>query len=248
MKVHRLFRAGAALALIGAFAGAEEQQNGFYAGLKLRGGIQAASREDHLMPASLGFGFECGYQLDFGRLTAEVGFMYKAGRQYKDDLTKMEVLNGGKLGFYFDKPYEEYSSVDSRKNQFDGITLRLAYEKPFDTFAVRGGIQLGSLKFRQEYIGYAVAEDWSFADMYNGVIDKGSISVSPFVGVSFPFLTNHFVELNLIGLNYKSINYVHVAGTEPEGWGPQNTQISKDYISESSRFVPHIELTFGFRF
>jgi hypothetical protein len=251
MKAHGIFRAGAALALLGAFAGAEEQQNGFYAGLKLRGAFQAASREDSLMPVYLGFGAECGYQLGFGRLSAEVGFMYKAGRQYLDDLTKMEVLNGNSLnlvpGPNWSESWKPYVSVDSRKNQLDGITLRLSYEKPFDGFAVRGGLQLGILKFRQEYIGYLTGANWAFRESYNGVTDKGNLSVSPFVGISFPILTNHFVELNVVGVNYKSINYVHIAGQQ-EDWDIPTGPYPLDRISESSRFMPHIELTFGFRF
>jgi len=238
MKAHRLFRAGAALALLGAFASAQEQPDGFFAGLKLRGAFQAASREDHLMPVYLGFGVECGYQLGIGRLSAELGFTYKAGRQYLDDLTKMEVINN-QLDI-------DGWAFDSRKNLVDGITMRLSYEKPFDKFAVRGGVQLGSLKFRQEYIGYLEAIDGDFCDTYNGVIDKGNLSVSPYIGVSFPFLTHHSVELNIVALNYKAINYVHVAGTVPGGWDLGQT--TKDYVQESSRFIPHVELTFGFRF
>jgi hypothetical protein len=238
LKAHRIFLIGTALALCGAFANAQEQSDGFFAGLKLRGAVQADWRKDNLMPVYTGFGIECGYQFAWGRLSAEAGFLYKAGRQYKDDLTKMKFDNN--VG------YNPEWSVDSRKNQVDGVVLRLAYEKPLNGFSVRGGIQLGSLKFRQEYIA-DVTDDENYEDTYNGVIDKGNMSISPFVGISFPFLTHHFIELNVVALNYKAINYVHIGGTVLD-WGAQNTQTGKDYIAESTTFTPHIELTFGFRF
>jgi len=264
MNAHGIFRAGAALALLSAYAGAQEQQseNGFFAGLKLKTAAQAASRQDNLMPTYLGFGFECGYQLDFGRLSAEVGFMYKGGRQYLTDLTKMENASEATTTEAWGDPWmcdiNLNKSVDSRKNQLDGLTLRLAYERPFKSFLVRGGLQLANFKFRQEYIGDVRDEDGYFRDAYNGVTDKGGLSISPFLGLSLPILTNHFVELNVVGLNYKSVNYVHVAGSVvyysivngviSDGNGPQNSQTKLDRIEESSRFIPHIELVFGFRF
>jgi hypothetical protein len=242
MKAHRLFRAGAAMALLGAFASAQEQQEGFFAGLKIRSAAQAASREDQLMPVYFGFGIECGHRFGFGNLSLEAGFMYKAGRHYLVDLTTMENVSND--------PYDPIDldwAVDSRKNQLEGITLRLAYEKPFERFSIKGGVQLGSLKFRQEYLADVSSLDGWFGDQYNGVTDKGNLSFSPFLGVSIPFLSNHFVELNVVGLNYKSINYVHVAGTVLD-WGSQNAHTSQDRIEESSRLIPHIELTLGFRF
>jgi len=244
MKAHRLFRAGAALALLGTFASAQEQPDGFFAGLKIRSGAQAASREDGLMPVYFGFGLECGYQFSFGRLSAEAGFAYKAGRHYLVDLTQMENVSE-QTGHY--DPIDMDWAVDSRKNQLDGITLRFSYERPLKSFLIRGGIQLSNFKFRQEYLADVSSLEGWFGDQYNGVTDKGSLSFSPYVGVSFPFLTNHFVEFNIVGLNYKAINYVHVAGSVLD-WGSQNSQTKLDRIEESSRFMPHLELTVGFRF
>lgn len=243
MKAHKLFCAGAAMALLGAPAQAQEQTDGFFAGLKLRGAAQLASREDNLMPIYLGFGLECGYQFGFGRLSAELGYMYKPGRQYKHDLKTMDMDdNASALGLQIDMEW----AVDSRKNQLEGLVLRLAYEKPFNRFSLKGGVQVGSLKFRQEYMADITDVDGYFEDTYNGVHDKGNMTFSPFAGVSFPFLTHHFVEINLVGLNYKSVDYAHVAGTVVNDWGGGHT--SKDYIKESSRFIPHLEVTFGFRF
>lgn len=236
MKAHKLLRAGATIALLGAVAQAEDQ-NGIFAGFKFRGGYQVTKMEDHLGPSYMGVGLECGYGFDWGRLTAEVGFIYKAGQQYKDDLTKMQNLIPG-------DPIDLEYSVDSRKNELDGITLRLAYAKSFGDFSLMGGLQIGQLKFYQEHV--ADISSGSFRETYNGVIDKGNMSISPFVGIHYPFANNYFAEFNVVGLNYKAIDYIHVAGTVPGGSGANLT--SRDFIKESSSMLPHLELALGFRF
>jgi len=237
MKAHKLLCAGAALALLGAPAQAQEQTDGFFAGFKFRGGYQVTKMEDHLGPSYMGFGLECGYGFDWGHLSAELGFMYKAGQQYKDDISKMQNL----LPEY---PIIPDESVDSRKTQLDGITLRLAYAKPFGAFSFKGGLQFGQMKFHQEHIADIRSD--AFWDTYNGAIDRGNMSISPFVGISYPFADNFFVELNVIGLGYKSFDYVHVAGTVYDGYDAYQT--SRDYIVESTRMVPHLEVSLGFRF
>jgi hypothetical protein len=239
MRVHRLFRAGAALALLGAFAGAEEQRNDFYGGLKLRGAFQSASREDRLHTLYLGFGLEGGYRLGSGRLTAELGFLYKAGRQYRDDITQMENRS--------EYPIDYENSVDSRKNQLSGLTLRFGCEKNIAGFLVKGGLQLGSLKFRQEYVGTVgdTSSPRNFVDSWTGVLDKSSISLSPFLGIVFPITDNQTIEVSLVGLNYKSANYIHVAGTVLDNTGGHT---DFDKITGSGRFVPHLEVSFGFNF
>ena len=241
MKTRKYLCAGAVLALLGATARAEGQ-NGLFAGFKFRGGYQVTKTEDHLGPSYMGFGLECGYGFDWGRLSAEVGFIYKAGQQYRDDLTNMQNL------LHPEVPLDLENSVDSRKNELDGITLRLAYARPFGAFSLKAGLQIGQMKFKQEHIAdvRSVDDDRGFWDTYNGVIDRGNMSISPFVGISYPFATNYFYEIHVVGLSYKSLDYVHVAGTVPDGYNPYQT--SKDYIKESTRMVPHIELSFGFRF
>ena len=245
MKAHKLLCAGAILALLGAPARAQGQEDGFFAGLKFRGAAQAASREDGLRPIYWGVGVECGYQLGFGRLSGEVGFTYKPGNQYLWNIEDMECVHPS-------VPLNPNLSKDSRKNMLKGVTLRLAYEMPLDKFSLRGGVELGRLKFRQEYIGTVLANDatynsptsGSYRDVYQGVHDKGGLSFSPFVGIAYPFTDNHFIELHLVGLNYKSIDYVHVAG----GTAGLNSDTSRDRVVENSRFMPHLEVTFGFRF
>ena len=241
MRVHKLFCAAAVMALLG--TPAMTQEGPWSVGLNLRGAIQPTSREDNLKPVYMGFGVEVGYKLDWGNLSAEAGFLYKPGDQYLYDISKMN--------------YELWApdpsrSVDSRKNKVEGITLRLAYEKPLERFSVKGGLMLGQLKYKQEVVGH-VESGWQtvggeqrrYIDAYNDVPEKGNLSISPFVGINFPFLDHMKIELNLVALNYKNIDYHHVAGTV---WAEGPYQTTKDYMTESSRFIPHLEVTFGFRF
>jgi hypothetical protein len=144
--------------------------------------------------------------------------------------------------------------MESRKNQIQGMTMRLAYEMPVEGFSLKGGLQLGGLKFRQEYIGdvsdrtAAANSTATYRDNYNGVHDLGGMGISPFVGVSIPVLKNNLLEFNLVGLSYKAAHYKHVAGTVREISTVQNSHTDQDYIKESGRILPHIEVAFGFRF
>ena len=244
MKVHKLLCAGAAFAMLGAHAQAEE--GNFFGGLKLRGAVQMYPREDMLMPYYGGAAYELGYNFSFGRMSAELGILYKPGRLGLIDISQMENQHSSPIN-------QEYS-FQSHKNQIQGITFRVAYEKPMEKFSLRSGLQFGALKFRQEMIGdvRSTAMDAPpngtfplWRDTYNGVNDTGGLSISPFFGISVPVLSNHFIETNFVLLNYTAGNYIHVAGTE-EGRGPG--QSKKDYIKENGRLIPHIEIAFGFRF
>ncbi len=206
------------------------------AGLKVRSGLQLASRKDTLSPQLLGFGLEATVGTSLGRFGAELGFFYKPGTQNLLDPKTIPVEGGRTLS--------SSASADSRKNQVEGLTLRLAYERPQAWGALRAGLQVGSLKFRQEYVA-TVGDGSTFEDTYNGVVDKGALSVSPFVGLSFPVLEHHALEVNLLALNYKAAHYVHVAGTVADKNGGHT---AKDHVQTPSRFVPHLEVGFTFRF
>ncbi len=204
--------------------------------LKVRSGFQVASRKDHLSPQMLGFGVEASGPLASGRIGVELGFFYKPGTQHLIDPQFMAVVSG--------KTVAPKASADSRKNQVEGLNLRLSYELPRSWGAYRAGLQVGSLKFRQEYVA-TVGDGSTYEDTYNGVVDKGSLSVSPYIGVSFPVLEHHALEVNLLALNYKAAHYIHVAGTVSDKNGGHTAM---DSIQTTSRFVPHVEVGFAFRF
>lgn len=216
---------------------AAAQEKGLYSGLKVRGGFQLGSPQEKLQPLLLGFGYELGYATDFGHFSCEAGFLYKPGRQYRHDLKTMPTNNGI-------TPDLDWS-VDSRKNQVHGFAVRFAYEKPFEGFALRGGIQLGGNAFRQEYVADVMDFDYTTRDTYNGVINQRGSGISPFVGVSVPVTPNQFFEVQLLGLSYTSAQYVHVMGVEVNTDGGH---VSKDRVETKHRFLPHLEVAFGFRF
>ncbi|MCL1908452.1 MAG: hypothetical protein FWG12_03670 [Holophagaceae bacterium] len=238
-------------------AHAQAQEEGFFGGVKMRYGNQLVPLEDdNLRMFYLGAGYELGYNFAFGKMSAELGILYKPGKSYITDLNKMEterpINTQHTVGNQTINSIEH--SVEGKKNWLNGMTLRVAYEKPMEKFSLRSGLQFGALKFRQEMIGdvRSTAMDAPpngtfplWRDTYNGVNDTGGLSISPFFGISVPVLSNHFIETNFVLLNYTAGNYIHVAGTE-EGRGPG--QSKKDYIKENGRLIPHIEIAFGFRF
>ena len=242
MTAHKLICAGAALALLGTPVRAEDSP--LFGALKLRSAVQMVPKEDDLRAYYLGAAYEVGYTFsNFGKLSAELGILYKPGIQEAQNLAFMEVAPGA-------NPIDMSWSVDSHKNQLQGWTLRLAYDKPLTGLSVRGGLQFANLKFRQEYVGDITdaRNNPTYRDNYNGIHDVGGLSISPFVGVTIPVKVHNFVEVNFMALNYKAVNYVHVAGTELGVSTVQNTHTSKDRTEENTRFIPHVEVAFGFRF
>jgi hypothetical protein len=139
-------------------------------------------------------------------------------------------------------------SVDSRKNQMDGLTLRLAYGNTLSqSWSWQAGLQIARNKFRQEYIADVADTNWTtYEDTYNGVLYHSSTTVSPFVGLTFKVNEASSLGINLVGLRYVSADYVHVAGTgiaNNNAYGAGNT--TQDYATLTNRLVPHVEITYG---
>jgi len=230
------------LVLVASGVVAQAQESGWSSGLKVRTALQAASRKDGLGAMTLGFGLEVGYAVPAGRMSAELGFMTKPGSQRRADVGGMAVSPEG-LAAGAGAPASEIS-VDSRKGQVDILGLRLAYEKPLGGLALRCGVQLGTSQFRQEYIA-DVSDGATYRDTYNGVAKASRFTVSPFLGVTLPLGIDQALEIQALGLSYQSANYVHVAGTELNGDGG-HTRL--DSVQKVNRLVPHLELTYVFRF
>ena len=224
------------LGLLLAAVQAPAQETGLFYGLKLRSAIQASEHKDQLKGYYLGFGWEVGYQNALGRWGAELGFLYKPGGFYGADVTAIRSVTAVQVN--------PANSVDMRKSQLDSLTLRLSYEKPWNDLGLRAGLQLGKAKFREEYIGDVTGSDGSFRDVYNGALEKSTLAVSPFVGVSIPVMQDQVLEVQLVGLSYTAATYVHVAGTA----AGQGTHNSRDFVSTASRMVPHLELAYAIRF
>jgi len=204
--------------------------------------------KDNLPHRAIGLGLELGYTTPFGRFAGEVGFQYKPGDQYQYDwesLLESQVPDGTYINY----------ALDRRRTHLQGTTFRLSYEYELqNNCMIRGGVQLFGTVFRQEFIGVAeyIAPDKQIAtanlirDTYAGPVRQStSASPSPFVGVGYRFGSSS-IELNVIGLSYTAIDYVHVANVNnPVGYGDRN---DKDYCVETKRTIPHIEIAYAFRF
>lgn len=233
---------GACLLAVGLPAAAQSSSLAY--GLKLRSAVQVASQQDNLKGFYLGFGLEASYLADFGRIGAELGLLYKPGGFRSMDVSAMPYEGA--------VPVDPSRSVDMRKTQLDSLTLRLSYECRIAGLGWRGGLQIGAMKFREEYVadvqgthknGSATVVD--YRDAYNGVNEKSKMALSPFVGVSLPLSKDQALELQVVALSYTSVTYQHVAGTVA---GPQGVHNAKDKVVEANRMVPHLEVTYAITF
>ena len=245
-------------------------------------GLKAA---DNLTRRVIGFGLELGYNTSIGRFGAELGYQYKPGDRYLYDVVgKTPTVNGVVVipGF-ISGTYQGTAiangavSGDFRTQRFDGALLRLSYERNInESMSLRAGVQLFGARFRQEVMGNAVYRDpenpdrvsdlsdplWRVVtggsyiiDAYGGNVSTSDIAPSPFVGLGFRVNSNVTVEANLVGLSYKVIDYVHVAGTGRvrgtaalDAVHNPGNNVSQDKTEEKSTMVPHIEFAIAFRF
>lgn len=207
---------------------------------KVRTALGFARPTDHLTRKSLGCGLELGFNTAAGRFSAELGYQYKPGDQYLEDVSAFPVAPGA-------NPADPKASVDSRKNQLDGLTLRLAYGNALSrSVGWQAGIQIGGSRFRQEYLADLGDTGWNtWEDTYHGTLTRTTIAVSPYVGLVFKVNEGSSVEINLLGLRYRTANYVHVAGTVPD-WGEGHT--ASDSVALKNRMVPHAEIAYAIRF
>ncbi|BDU71821.1 TonB-dependent receptor [Mesoterricola silvestris] len=224
----------------GAFAAAPAEASPVEVQFKLRSALGIAHSQDHLTRKTLGCGLEVGFNTSAGRFSAELGYQYKPGDQYREDVSTFPVAPGA-------NPADPKASVDSRKTQLDGLTLRLAYGRELrGAWAWQAGVQIGGSRFRQEYLADVADANWStWEDTYHGTLTHSTVSVSPYLGLVFRVNEGSSVELNLLGLRYTSANYVHVGGTVP-GWGEGHT--GSDSVALKSRMIPHVEIAYAIRF
>jgi hypothetical protein len=162
---------------------------------------------------------------------------------------------------------------DQRRNSIEGITLRLSYETNFNSsWGAAAGVQLGGAKFKHEFTGNAYGNyldatgayiedpggsmldpDGNFYmaeyfDTYLGARTKSKVAVSPFVGLRYRINEQNCFELNVIGVSYTAINYIHVAGTVDANVDGYGGHTASDFFTEKKRTVPHIEFGYSFRF
>jgi hypothetical protein len=134
MRAHRLFRAGAALSLLGAFGGmcglqAQDSNSPYSYLFKLRAGLTAGDmQKTHFDNKLMAMAAEVRREM-FGAgqyLSAELAFEYVPGRHhdiYPWDTNPIKA-NDGVSGL------NPRYSVDNRKEWGQGVNLRLSYSSP----------------------------------------------------------------------------------------------------------------------
>lgn len=178
-----------------------------------------------------GFGLELGYTVGPGRITGELGYSVMAGDAY---LVTTPNPNAQTV-------IDQSTSVDSRKNKLEGLTLRLGYEAPLSgSLAWRAGLQFGGNKYTHQVLGNINGkfQGNAFADSYYYVGSKSSMAPSPFGGLTYNFDASSALEFGVLLLNYSSLNYQHVV----------NTKNQADTVSTKSHLVPNFEVAYVFRF
>ncbi len=250
----RLARTGALLLLAAPFLAAADQ--GPDVAFKVRTGFNVTTPDDHLQTSALGFGLNLGWKLGPGTLNTEVGYFYKPGRQYRESVS----FPSDDVARVPPNP-NPAPSVDSRKNSITQVNLRLSWEAAInETWNWQAGLMVGSTKYRQEYLGdVSHNQDTahgdpipSFEDTYNGTPTKSQFTVSPFVGVTYKVSDASSLELNLISVSYKSVNFVHTPGSPIVSGDPNHAGdhlvYAGDHLDTSTRNSVHIEIGYAFHF
>lgn len=237
--VSRLARTGALLLIAASFLAAADQ--GPDVSFKVRTAFNVSDGpppNDNLQTSALGFGLNIGWSLGPGKLNTELGYFYKPGRQYRADVSA---------------PADPATSVDSRRNSLTSVNLRLSWEAPLnDTWSWQAGVMAGMSRFRHEYFGDIADTNFTFEDTYNGTPTKSQFSASPFIGVSYKVSEASSLELNIISVSYKSINFVHTPGAAIVSGDPNHPGdhlvYAGDHLESSSRNSVHFEIGYAFHF
>jgi hypothetical protein len=213
-------------------------------GLALRSGY-TLNPQDNLNGYLLGLGFTVEHPLsETLTLKGELGYFYKPGRQYRAEF--LPAAAG--------KPQADPAkSADLRKNQLEGLFLRLGAAWGFtEGWSLQGGLQLGNTRFSQQVIGQTLDTHQTYSDTYNSTPVKSAPSVSPYVGVEYALDANNVVELDVLALGYKAIDFRHTPGSPLLAGStstPGSTLIYQgDHLDERTRFAPTVEISYRFRF
>lgn len=242
---------GLGLLLAAALPAAEPET--FTRDLKIRWGMALGS-QDNLRPAAFSFGLNLGFRLGEGTLGAELGYHYKTGDGFVVPVqgeapAGLEKVNHAKAG-------------DSRRNQVDGLAVRVSWSQPLcQDWTWQVGAMLGGTRFRHEYVGDVQGEAWedgnahSWRDTYSGTPVKGGLTVSPYAGTTWRLSRQSSLEFNVLALNYKALNYVHVPGSgvykdSHHGTGliADHNAFPADRLETKTRFVPHVEIGYVLHF
>lgn len=260
----------AASALLSQAMAAESRSQGLAVDVKLRTGMDLSpnASPDSLARNFLGFGGGLSYPLGPGRVSAEVGYFYKAGTHFRQPfetpaagknpvvIDYVRNASGGMVGMPI--------SADVRQNRMKGLTLRLGYEQQLtDKIGFQGGLQVGGTAFRHNYMGVAASQFLTslgslsnkgpadYRDVYWGTETSKGTDLSPYAGASWKFNRESSLEVNVLLLRYESIHFRHTPGAAVlsgslDVAGSQVSYVG-DEVLRTRRNRPQVELTYRFR-
>jgi len=242
-KVPPMLRSALLLALCGGLP-ALSADTPIQLGLALRTGYSLTT-QDQLNASSLGLGLSADHSLSHAlSLRGELAYVYNPGRTYRADLLPAAAGQS--------QP-DPARSADVRKNKLEGLVLRVsAIRGLHQGWSLQGGLQLGNSRFTHEYIGNTVNTSRSYLDTYNGVPTKSALGVSPFAGVQIDLDKDGALELNLIAVSYKAIDFRHTPGSPLVSGDPtrpgSHLVYRGDHLEERSRMRLAVEFSYRFRF
>lgn len=242
----------AAAVILSAGLPLQAQESGVVGDLKVRT-AWSPSPKDHLSGTSLGFGLNFAWDTRAGQLGVEVGYYYKTGDDYF--LAPHGQVPAGL------QPADPSGSGDARRNQLDGLSLRFSLQRKLvEDWDWQAGLMVGGTRFRHEYHGQIQSVNWvsdgsggidTWADTFSGVKQESGMTVSPYLGLTWKMTKRSSLEFNLMGLNYKAVEYVHNAGSSPS-YDANRISIHNNFPGDSftttTRIVPHLEFGYVFHF
>lgn len=233
--------------------GLQAQETGISTAFKLRGLLSSTAKDHgltngvfgHGISLGYGMGLEVGWGIGPGRITGEVGYSVTTGDAFLAEVAKLPIHGTGVA-------VTAGNSFESRKNKLDGLLLRVGYEAPLaENLTWRAGLQFGGTKFTHQVVGNingTVGADpdavppvpgTPFHDSYWHVGTKTSMTPSPYGGVTYSFDANSSLEIGLLLLQYKALDYRHVVNSATNQF---------DTVGEKKRSVPTLEIAYVFRF
>lgn len=250
----RIVRWGLLACLFGSLGFLQSQEAGFTKEFKFRLGY-TPNPQDHLRAPYTGFGLNVGYGIGAGRLGLELGYFYKTGDNYITQPDGSQVPAGL-------LPVNPAKSVEDKRNQLAGFSVRASFSRSFaERLRWQAGLQFGG-GFKHQYVGDTQSTPWDAAsgdkawrDFYLGVPVEGGLNPSPYGGIVWKADKDSSIEVNLLLLNYKAIEYRHYIGTASSydaGTPGRRSSVGATYpadvLDKRSRVSPHIEVAYVFHF
>jgi len=249
------------LGLAGVLAAAQGEGLALQTEAKLRAGF-GLTRPDQLRQGTLGLGLGVSAWTPVGRVGVEAGYFYKSGDAY---LAPIDTPQAGMA------KVDVLRSFDRRKNDLDGIQVRISLERPLEAgWHWQAGLMILGANYHHQVQADMQSEDWKpvttqpaqglWRDTYSSWKSERSLGFSPFVGLRVELHESSRLEFNALLLNYRTTQYVHTPGSgtyrtdlkdvtgKPVGPLADHNAFPGDHRTSTTRFVPHLEVGYAFQF